>query len=164
MEFETRVGVLEINLNNTDYPLSGEQMDALTEEQHEAYAEKYLRPKPGDPALTAVRYSSERDRFELAFENGMEWAIPRRLVRGFEHATHAQLARVGFSGTGLMFEDADEGFDAQEVAADLFGMWTFFARMGGQARTEAKSATSRANGKKGGRPRRSPQPEVKAAA
>ena len=148
-------------------PLSSRALDPMTDDEFEVYSKKYLRRRPEEPELTGLRFNAQSDCFELSFANGMEWTLPRRLLRGFQRATADQLARFTIAdGDEVLFEDADEGFSVQELAANFFGMWTFFARLGGsiggKARTPAKAAASRANGKKGGRPRK-PAPAEAAA-
>ena len=118
------------------------------------------RKQPGEPTLRAARYDPGADRFVLSFASGVELAIPRLQIRGFEDATADSLrtAEVLGRGTAVLFEGADEGFDVQEVVADLFGMRHWYARLLGSARTPVKAAAVRENGKKGGRPRKSPGP------
>ena len=108
------------------------------------------------PALTRVSYLPDADRFLLGFESGIELSVPRSLVPGFEHATPGQLLspEILGCGTAVYWEAADEGFDAREAIAEWFAMRSFVAQMAGSARTPAKVAAVRENGRKGGRPRR----------
>ena len=146
---------------NKQASLKKSALEKMTDTEFEAYARERLRPGPGDPLLVQASYcpSSGRgeggDCFVLSFRSGIELRVPRGLIRGFEQAEAGQLQRVEIlGGDSVFFEDLDEGFSAQELAADLFGMRAFFGRIGGRARTPAKADAVRANGKKGGRPRK----------
>ena len=92
---------------------------------------------------------------ELA--NGCAFAFPPRLVEGLEHATEEQLAEVELlgAGSGLHWEALDADLSVPGLLAGLFGTRAHLARQAGQATSPAKAAAARANGAKGGRPRKS---------
>lgn len=89
--------------------------------------------------------------------NGCTFTFPPRLAQGLGRATTDQLALVEVlgSGTGLHWEALDVDLSVPDLLAGLFGTKAYMARHAGQARSSAKAAAARANGAKGGRPRRS---------
>ena len=88
--------------------------------------------------------------------NGCTFAFPPRLAQELEDATDAQLAQVEVldTGTGLHWEDLDVDFSVAGLISGIFGTAAHMARRAGQATSPAKSAAARANGAKGGRPRK----------
>ncbi|HEU4559826.1 MAG TPA: DUF2442 domain-containing protein [Longimicrobium sp.] len=80
-------------------------------------------------------------------------------VKGLENATLEQLANCELLGSGesIYWPALDEGASVADLAAGAFGdePWVrHFAARGGRARSTAKAAAVRENGKKGGRPRK----------
>jgi hypothetical protein len=80
-------------------------------------------------------------------------------VKGLEDATLEQLANCELLGGGesIYWPALDEGASVAALAAGAFGdePWVRqWAARGGRARSEAKAAAVRENGKKGGRPRK----------
>jgi hypothetical protein len=74
-----------------------------------------------------------------------------------EEATDEQLAEIKIlgAGYGLHWEALDADLSIPGLLAGLFGTKAYMARQAGQATSPAKAAAARANGAKGGRPRRS---------
>jgi hypothetical protein len=63
--------------------------------------------------------------------------------------------RLPCDGTaGLHWEALDADFRVSGLLAGVFGTKAYMARRAGQAKSPAKSAAARANGTKGGRPRK----------
>lgn len=89
--------------------------------------------------------------------NGCTFAFPPRLAQGLEAATEEQLAQVEMLGVGhgLHREALDADLSIPGLLAGLFGTRAYMARHAGQATSPAKAAAARANGAKGGRPRKS---------
>lgn len=88
--------------------------------------------------------------------NGCTFAFPPRLAQGLEDATDDQLAEVEILGAGYVLHWAalDADLSIPGLLAGIFGTRAYMARRAGQARSEAKAAAARANGIKGGRPRK----------
>ena len=88
--------------------------------------------------------------------NGCTFAFPPRLAQGLEGAAVEQLAQVEVqgSGYGLHWEALDADLSIPGLLAGLFGTRAHMARVAGQATSPAKAAAARANGAKGGRPRK----------
>ena len=107
----------------------------------------------------AAAYDSAGDAITIRFADGVELRLPRRLVQGLEHATPEQLGRIEIEGpgTGLVWPALGVAHYVPGLVAGLFGTRQWMAeigRRGGARRTKAKALAARANGAKGGRPRR----------
>jgi hypothetical protein len=82
------------------------------------------------------------------------------LVQGLEHATPAALAIIEISplGDGLHWPVIDADLYVPGLLQGVFGSKSWVARhlgaAGGRARSDAKVAAARENGRKGGRPRK----------
>jgi hypothetical protein len=95
------------------------------------------------------------------FTNGASFMFPARAVEGLELATPTQLAEVELLGeTGLHWENLDVDYTIIGLMNGIFGSNSFMQaqRRGGQSRSPAKAAASRANGAKGGRPKKTAKP------
>ena len=109
------------------------------------------------PIPSLVRYDARTARILVEFSNGAALMVPARALQGLEHASDAELGDVELVGeTGLHWESLDVDFTIAGVMRGIFGTAKFMdgQRRGGASRSEAKVAASRANGAKGGRPRK----------
>jgi hypothetical protein len=111
------------------------------------------------PAAVDVRYHRANDSVVISFEDGVVVHIPRRLLQGLETATPTQLAKVTIEGpgTGLVWSALDVAHYIPDLVAGVFGTRRWMAqlgRRGGAKTSSAKTAAARANGAKGGRPRK----------
>jgi hypothetical protein len=109
------------------------------------------------PRATAARYDRKLRRVVVELTNGCTFAFPPRLAQGLEEATEDELegGEVLGAGYGLHWEALDADFTVPGLLAGIFGTKTYMARRAGQAKSPAKAAAARANGAKGGRPRKS---------
>ncbi|MFK0332282.1 DUF2442 domain-containing protein [Rhizobium sp. NPDC090275] len=115
-------------------------------------AERAERPIPA-----SVRFDVASERVILDFTNGASFIFPARALQGLEEATVAELAEVELLGeTGLHWESLDADYAISGLMNGVFGTRSFMEaqRRGGQSRSPAKAAASRANGAKGGRPKK----------
>jgi hypothetical protein len=121
-----------------------------------AIAKAALRPFH---EVVGAAYDLAGDAIAIRFSDGVELRLPRRLVQGLQHATPEQLGRIEIEGpgTGLVWPALGIAHHVPGLVAGLFGTRQWMAeigRRGGARRTKAKALAARANGAKGGRPRR----------
>ena len=107
-----------------------------------------------------ARYDRTTGRVMIDLTNGCTYAFPARLVQDLSGATDDQLADVEVDGLGfnLHWAALDADLYVPALVSGLFGtrewMTRELARHAGQATSPAKAAAARANGAKGGRPRK----------
>ena len=111
----------------------------------------------------SARYLADCDAIEILTMLDGGFVVPRRLVGALQDATAAELTDLKVWPDGSMIEIA-----GRDVHIPVHGLITaalpvllprpvvagMFAMQGGSARSKQKAATARANGKKGGRPRK----------
>ncbi|KAA6182160.1 DUF2442 domain-containing protein [Thiohalocapsa marina] len=108
----------------------------------------------------AARYDRRTRRVIVRLHSGLELAIPPHLVEGLDDATPDALAEIEVSpsGLGLHWPQLDTDLYVPALLEGQFGSKQWMARQlgaaGGRSRSQAKSHASRANGAKGGRPRK----------
>jgi hypothetical protein len=114
-----------------------------------------------EPLVTAVDYrpGPGLDLVIFKLNDGSRRVIPREDLQGLQSATEDQLARVEIlgGGTGLHWPDLDADLYVPGLLRGIYGTKKWMAKIGrrGSAVTSAaKKRAARANGAKGGRPRR----------
>ena len=112
-----------------------------------------------EPRAASARYDRRTGRIVVGLTNGCSFVFPARSLQGLEHASDAELAKVEVlgAGHGLHWEALDADFTVPGLLMGVFGTRTWIAEMArraGQTTSPAKAAAARANGRKGGRPRR----------
>ena len=116
------------------------------------------------PTAVAARYDPAAGRVEVELSNGLTVAFPPALAQGLEHARPADLEAIEISpaGLGLHFPALDADLYVPALLAGITGserwMATRLGARGGSSRSVAKAAASRANGRRGGRPRKTAAP------
>jgi hypothetical protein len=95
----------------------------------------------------------------LKLNDGSRRAIPRENLQGLQTGTKDQIARVEIlgGGTGLHWPDLDVDLYVPGLLRGIYGTKKWMAeigRSGGSATSVVKKRAARANGLKGGRPRR----------
>lgn len=114
------------------------------------------------PAVLAVRYDARTTRVVIALASGLELAFAPAQVEGLEHARPVDLmsAQISPSGLGIHFPALDADIYVPALLNGFLGSSLWMAaemgRRGGAVSSEAKAAAARENGKKGGRPRKTP--------
>ncbi len=109
-------------------------------------------------AAIAARYDQRSDRVIVSLRGGLDIAFAPAAAQGLEHATAAQLKKIEItpSGLGLHFPKLDADLYLPGLIVGLLGSRKWAAArlgaIGGKAKSEAKGAASRQNGKLGGRP------------
>jgi hypothetical protein len=115
------------------------------------------------PLATAARYESGRIHVEL--NNGCAFEFPVEHAQGLAGAkvTDLRTIEVSAAGLGLHWPKLDADLYVPALVKGILGtnQWmTQIGAVGGRAATIAKAAAARANGKLGGRPRKSRAPET----
>ena len=110
-----------------------------------------------EPRATAARFDPVLGQIVVELTNGCTFTFPPRLAQGLEIATEEQLSRVEIqgAGSGLHWEALDADLSIPGLLAGLFGTQAHLARQAGRATSATKAIAARANGAKGGRPRKS---------
>lgn len=131
-------------------------MAELTDAAIDAALERGRTAHANEPRAAAARYDRATGRVLVDLENGCAFAFPPRLAQGLDKATDDQLAAVEIlgKGYGLHWEELDVDLSLPGLMAGIFGTKAWMARRAGQTTSAAKAAASRANGTKGGRPRK----------
>ncbi len=132
-------------------------MADIADAQIDAAIERGKLTLETEPRAASVRYDRQLDRMIVDLTNGCTFAFPPRVAQGLEQATPDQLADVEIlgKGYGLHWEGMDVDLSIPGLMAGIFGTKSYMARHAGQAKSPAKAAAARANGAKGGRPRKS---------
>ena len=128
----------------------------------ERYAQARARGKARaeDPsAVVGARYDSIADAIDLRFGAGGSMSIPRRLVPGLEQASETTIESIEVSpaGDALSWPSLDVDVYVPGLVERAFGSRLLAAstgRQGGRRRSKAKATAAKANGAKGGRPRK----------
>jgi hypothetical protein len=131
-------------------------MVELSDAQIDAAIARGKHAQATEPRAAAARYDRQTDRVIVDLTNGCAFAFPPRLGQGLEEATGDQLAQVEIlgAGYGLHWKALDVDLSIPGLLAGIFGTKAYMARRAGPAKSSAKAAAARANGAKGGRPRR----------
>lgn len=113
-----------------------------------------------EPRAASARYDRTTGRVQIDLTNGCAYAFPAKLVQDLQGAGDDELADIEIDGLGfnLHWPALDADLYVPALVTGIFGtrawMTRELARVAGQATSPAKAAAARANGAKGGRPRK----------
>lgn len=136
-------------------------MAMLTDAEFEAAEARGRYVVANEPSATSARYDRRSGRVVIELRNGCAYAFPARLVQDLQGAEADDLAKVETDKIGLNLHWPSLGVDlyVPALVAGIFGTRAWMAgelaRMAGSSKSPAKAAAARANGAKGGRPRKS---------
>lgn len=128
-------------------------------EQEFAQAQKRGRARRKTGYAVSVHYDPRASRIVVGLNTGLELTFPPSLTEGLAGASSEELADVEISpsGLGLHWPKLDADVYIPALLQGIFGSRRWMAAqlgaVGGRAHSETKTASSRANGGKGGRPR-----------
>ena len=120
--------------------------------------------------ILAATYDRQRDMIRVDLSTGAILSVPRSKIVGFANAKPSQLAdlEIAPGGETLWSDTVDSGVLFEQLVIIAAGepvLGVIGARINGSKKSPARAMASRANGLKGGRPRKksSPAPKKKAA-
>lgn len=132
----------------------------ITDAQLKAAEARGRKAFETEPRAVAARYDQATGRVVIELANGCLYAFPAELAQDLRGAGHDVLASVEIDGAGfnLHWPAIDADLYVPALVAGVFGtrawMARELARVAGRTRSPAKAAAARANGAKGGRPRK----------
>lgn len=135
-----------------------EMTDAELEAMYEAAVARTELQDRIEPRAVRAWYDADQNLIMFEIRNGCVFGFPppENPHWGLTGATPAQLAEVEpiENGYGLHWEELDADLSIQGLMFDLLNIKAWYSRWLGGAKSEAKAAAARENGKKGGRPRK----------
>ena len=131
-----------------DYEISDVELDAAVERGRDQLSSA--------PLAASARYDATTQRLILELTNGSTFMVPAGLVQGLADATDEQRSDIDVWGDGyaLRWESLDLDFTVPGLISGIFGTRRYMASQAGRATSPAKAVAARANGAKGGRPRK----------
>lgn len=135
-------------------------MANLTDAEFEAAEARGRKMLETEPRAASARYDRKTRGVIVDLVNGCTYAFPVQLVQDLQGASHEDLANIEVEGLGfdLHWPALDVDLYVPTLVAGIFGtrdwMAKELARRAGQVTSPAKAAAARANGLKGGRPRK----------
>ena len=128
----------------------------LTDAQFAAATERGRIAMATEPRAVAARYDAKAQRIVVDLTSGATFAFPLALVQGLCDASPEDLAEIELSpsGFGLHWPRLDEVYRVSGLMNGIFGTAKWLAARAGRGASAAKAAAARANGAKGGRPRK----------
>jgi Protein of unknown function (DUF2442) len=112
------------------------------------------------PRATAARYDREAGRVVISLNNKLDVSFSPDDAQGLEKAQPSQLEEIEVSpsGFGIHFPRLDADLYVPAILEGILGSRQWMAsrlgQVGGHSKSRAKKAAARANGRLGGRPRK----------
>ena len=114
------------------------------------------------PVATEAHFDAQRGRIVIVLSSGLEVSFEPQLAQGLGQAAPQALSEIEISpsGLGLHFPHLDADLYLPTLLEGMLGSRRWMSaeagRAGGRQTSEAKAAAARANGRLGGRPRKTP--------
>ncbi len=140
-------------------------MATITDEAFEAASRRAAQRLKKTPVAVSANYEPRMGRVVISLSSGLDLSFKPQDVQGLETSRSEDLREIEISpsGLGLHFPKLDVDLYIPGLLEGFLGSRKWMAaRMGaagGRAVTPQKAAAARANGKLGGRPRKSVEAE-----
>ena len=127
-----------------------------TDAELDAASERGNRLWETEPRAKAARFDRKSGHIIVDLTNDCSFTFPARRAQGLENASNDELAEVEVLGLGygLHWETLNEDHAIPALLVGIFGTKQYMAQLAGRATSPAKAAAARANGAKGGRPKK----------
>jgi Protein of unknown function (DUF2442) len=111
----------------------------------------------------SVRYVPDRNAIEIVTTRNAGFLIPRQWIGALQDVPTGELAKLEIwpDGSAIALEDRDIHISVHGLMTAMLpamlpprAIAAIFASRGGKAASDAKRSSARANGRKGGRPRK----------
>lgn len=118
------------------------------------------------PKADSASYDSRNAEIVIKLRNGATLLVPHKLIQGLQTDDASALSDIELflDGTEIHWPTLDVQYRVKSLIDGVFGTRRWISELkqhystigtkGGSSKSKAKSAASRANGKKGGRPRK----------
>jgi hypothetical protein len=128
----------------------------ISEAELDAAAQRGREQLASAPLAASARYDAATERLILELKNGSTLMVPVGLIQGLANATDEQRGDIDLWGDGyaLRWDSLDLDFTVPGLVSGIFGTRRYMASLAGRATSPAKTVAARANGAKGGRPRK----------
>jgi len=130
----------------------------ISDEELARIAQETIVRDATEPRVQQVHYNAVGGTLELQLRDGTMIRTEARSLSALAHATDGELADVKIvsNGAALHWNELDVQMTTPAFLSRVLGMRTIgeVARLAGSRSTPAKSAASRLNGARGGRPRK----------
>jgi Protein of unknown function (DUF2442) len=135
------------------------QIQPTTDEELQNAVQAGRQRRRTQRRAASVRYDPARDAIEIELTDGAGVRLPRTMIGEFRDVSPADMEalRVSPVGYGIRLDAHDITISVHGLVAALAtpeDMAASLGKLGGSAKTEKKRDSARANGAKGGRPRK----------
>jgi hypothetical protein len=130
---------------------------AITERELRRAESRMETQRQASHAVSA-RYDRRSSRIIVALNTGVQIAFPADLAEDWQASVDLAQIEISPAGLGLHWPRLDADLYVPSLLQGMLGSKSWMARelgaAGGRALSKAKTAASRENGRKGGRPRK----------